>query len=531
KAGGAYVPLDPAYPAERLEWMVADSAMAALVTQEKLRGLVSVPAGVATVSVDGDADALARERAENPRSGAAPRNLAYLIYTSGSTGRPKGVAIEHRSAVAMLAWAWSVYTPEELSGVLASTSVCFDMSVFELFAPLTRGGTVIVVENALALPRSAAAERVRLVDTVPSAIAALLDAGGVPAGVETVNLGGELLRPELVDALYAAGIERVYDLYGPSEDTTFSTYALRRPGAAPTIGRPISNTRCHLVDAELRPVPMGDEGELYIGGSGVTRGYLGRPALTAERYLPDPFADAPGARMYRTGDRVRRRPDGSLAYLGRLDHQVKIRGFRVEPGEVETALRRHASVRDCVVVARDDSWGQKSLVAYVVGAGDAGELRAHLRDRLPDYMVPGAFVFLDALPLTPNGKVDRHALPAPVVEEEEGVAPGTPTERALARIWCELLGLERIGVDRPFLELGAHSLLGIRVLARIRDAFGVQVPPRELLRSGTIAEIAAIVDAARADEAEKTGPAAPELVPVPRDRPLPLSFSQEATWF
>ncbi|HEX6371116.1 MAG TPA: amino acid adenylation domain-containing protein [Longimicrobium sp.] len=538
KAGGAYVPLDPAYPAERLAFMLADSGAGVLLTQEKLRHLPGAPHGTRVVSVDGAAAAIAREPGTNPDRGAAPRNLAYLIYTSGSTGVPKGVAIEHQSAVAMLAWAWSVYSDDELGGMLACTSVCFDMSVFELFAPLGRGGRVIVVENALALPRSAAAAQVRLVDTVPSAAAALLDAGGLPAGVRTVNLGGELLRPELVDALYAAGVERVYDLYGPSEDTTFSTYALRVPGGAPTIGRPLANAKCHVVDAALRPLAPGEAGELYMAGAGVTRGYLGRPRLTAERFVPDPFSARPGARMYRTGDRVRWRGDGTLEYLGRLDHQVKVRGFRVELGEVEAALRRHPAVRDCVVAARRDGPAGETLAAYVVAAAgtdadaDAGELRGHLRRTLPDYMLPGAFVFLASLPLTPNGKVDRAALPAPHPAAAEGdgdiVPPATETEAALARIWCGLLGVERVSVDAPFLELGAHSLLGIRALARIEDAFGVRVPLHVLLGSGTIREVAAVVDGARGTARDAT---LPVLQRVPRDRPLPLSFSQQATWF
>ena len=411
----------------------------------------------------------------------APRNLAYLIYTSGSTGRPKGVAIEHRSAVAMLAWAWSVYSDAELGGMLASTSVCFDMSVFELFAPLARGGRVIVVENALALARCAAADQVRLVDTVPSAITTLLETGGIPPGVTTVNLGGELLRPELVDALYAHGVKRVYDLYGPSEDTTFSTFALRRPGAAPTIGRPIANTRCHVVDAGLRPVGVGETGELYIAGEGITRGYLGRPGLTAGRYLPDPFSPEPGARTYRTGDRVRWLPDGTLEYLGRLDHQVKIRGYRVEPGEVEAVLRGHPGVHDVVVAPYQPASGERRLAAYLVPriAGDAKpagargdgrqvaaelvrELKRAARERLPEYMVPSVFVPMERFPLSPNGKVDRRNLPAPPERPDDVetpfVPPRTETEARVAAIWAEVLGVEAVGVDDDVFALGAHSL-------------------------------------------------------------------------
>ncbi|HEX2210661.1 MAG TPA: non-ribosomal peptide synthetase, partial [Longimicrobium sp.] len=491
KAGGAYVPLDPAYPVERLELMLADAGAAVLVTQEKLRGLLPVPAGARVVTLDGGAAEILEESAENPRTAVAPRNLAYLIYTSGSTGRPKGVAIEHQSAVAMLAWAWSVYGDEELGGMLASTSVCFDMSVFELFAPLARGGRVIVVENALALPRSAAADQVRLVDTVPSAIATLLETGGIPAAVRTVNLGGELLKPELVDALYAHGIERVYDLYGPSEDTTFSTYALRRPGAPPTIGRPVANTRCHVVDEALRPVAVGEAGELYIAGAGITRGYLGRPGLTAGRYLPDPFSPEPGARMYRTGDRVRWLPDGTLEYLGRLDHQVKIRGYRVEPGEIEAVLREHPGVHDVVVAPWQPASGPRRLAAYLVprivgepvadGARDNGhhtaaalvrDLRRAARERLPEYMVPSVFVPMDRFPLSPNGKVDRRALPEPPERPDDVgtplVAPRTDTEARVAALWAEVLGVRELGVEDDVFTLGAHSLAVTQVASRLR---------------------------------------------------------------
>ncbi|HVH13032.1 MAG TPA: amino acid adenylation domain-containing protein, partial [Longimicrobium sp.] len=351
KAGGAYVPLDPAYPAERLRLTLADAGVAVLLTQASLRALLAPDPRVAVVVLEEARAQVAAAATDNPGRGVVPRNLAYLIYTSGSTGRPKGVAIEHESAVVMLAWAWSVYSDEDFSGMLASTSICFDMSVFELFATLSRGGRVILVENALALPHAPAADQVRLLDTVPSAAAALLASGGIPAGVKTVNLGGEPLKAELVDALYAHGVERVYDLYGPSEDTTFSTCALRRPGGDVTIGRVLSNSRAYVLDGGLRPVPVGIPGELYLGGRGVTRGYLGRPGLTAERYVPDPFAPATGARMYRTGDRIRWRPDGTLEYLGRFDHQVKIRGFRVEVGEIEAVLRRQPGVADCVVTA------------------------------------------------------------------------------------------------------------------------------------------------------------------------------------
>jgi len=565
KAGGAYVPLDPAYPAERLELMLADAGVWALVTQEALRRLLPVPDEVHLVSVDGvsvdgvnvdgvsvdGAPAEIREASpENPLTAVAPRNLAYLINTSGSTGVPKSVAIEHQSAVAMLAWAWSVYSAEELGGMLASTSVCFDMSVFELFAPLARGGRVIVVENALALPRSAAADQVRLVDTVPSAIATLLETGGIPAGVRTVNLGGELLKPELVDALYAQGIERVYDLYGPSEDTTFSTYALRVPGGAPTIGRPVANARCHVVDADLRPVAVGQAGELYLAGKGITRGYLGRPGLTAGRYLPDPFSGEPGARMYRTGDRVRWLADGTLEYLGRLDHQVKIRGYRVEPGEIEAVLRQHPGVHEVVVAPWQPASGDRRLAAYLVprlaGDADAGgaegdgrqtaelvrALKRAARDRLPEYMVPSVFVPMERFPLSPNGKVDRRALPAPPERPDDVetplVAPRTEAEAQVAAVWAEVLGVRALGVEDDVFALGAHSLAVTQVAARLRARLGVEVPLHELFAASTAAALAAAVERRAARPPAPPGGA---MLRAPREARIPLASGQERIWF
>jgi amino acid adenylation domain-containing protein len=528
KSGGAYVPLDPAYPAERLAFTLADSGVRVLLTQEALRGLLPAPEGVRVVGLDAAAPEIATESAENPSSGATPRGLAYLIYTSGSTGLPKGVAIEHESAVAFLSWASTVFTQEEMSGVLASTSICFDLSVYELFLPLSLGGRVIVVKNALALTHSAAAREVRLINTVPSAIAALLKEDAIPAGVKTVNLAGEPLRAELVDALYARGIERVYDLYGPSEDTTYSTYALRVAGGVETIGHPISNTRAYVLDQALLPVPAGVAGELYLGGRGLARGYLGRPGLTAERFVPDPFSAAPGGRLYRTGDRARWGAEGMLEYLGRLDAQVKVRGFRIELGEIEARLREHAAVRDVVVLAREDAPGDRRLVAYYVSeAGEVESLRAHLSERLPDYMVPRAYVRLDVMPLTPNGKVDRKALPAPeggayVTRAYE--APVGEIEQALAEIWSDVLRADLVGRRDNFFELGGHSLRAVQVVSRVRQALGVEVALGELFVHPVLADFARELE--KATRAEL-----PAIEPVERDERIPLSFAQQRLWF
>ncbi|HEX8430582.1 MAG TPA: amino acid adenylation domain-containing protein, partial [Longimicrobium sp.] len=530
KAGSAYVPLDPAYPAERLAFTLRDAGVAVLVTQEKVRGLLQLAADVRVVSVDGAATEIAAEPADNPRGGADARSLAYLIYTSGSTGLPKGVAIEHESAVALLSWAAGVYTAEELSGVLASTSIAFDLSVFEIFLPLSRGGRIILVENALALPDSPSAGEVRLVNTVPSAITALLKNEGLPAGVRTVNLAGEPLRVELVDALYARpGIERVYDLYGPSEDTTYSTFTLRTAGGPATIGKPISNTRAYVVDSSLQPVPVGVVGELYLAGAGLARGYLGRAALTAERFVPDPFSGEPGGRLYRTGDRVRWRTDGTLQYLGRSDHQVKVRGFRIEPGEIEARLMAHPEVREAVVVVREDAPGEKRLVAYFAGEEmlEAQTLRAHLAEKLPEHMVPAAYVRVDRLPLTPNGKLDRKALPAPdgdAFATRDYEAPVGDTETALAEVWAGVLGVDRVGRWDNFFDLGGHSLMAVQIVSRVRQTLGVEVKMAALFERPVLADFArGLEQAARTEEVA--------ITPADRSGPLDASFAQQRLWF
>ncbi|GJG89259.1 hypothetical protein tb265_44400 [Gemmatimonadetes bacterium T265] len=523
KAGGAYVPLDPTYPADRLAFMLEDSGAPVVVTEEAFAGAVAGD-GRRLIVVDRAADREALGRMPAGPVTPAPRaaDLAYLIYTSGSTGRPKGVMIEHRSAVAFVAWAHGVFTPAELAGVLAGTSVCFDLSVFELFVTLAAGGSVILADNALALPDLPAAGRVTLVNTVPSAMAELVRAGALPPSVRTVNLAGEPLHTALVDRIYALGtVERVYDLYGPSEDTTYSTYTLRRPGARATIGRPVANTRAYVLDPLDQPVPVGAPGELYLGGAGLARGYHARPELTAERFVPDPFDGPSDARLYRTGDRVRWLADGTLEYLGRLDFQVKVRGFRVEPGEIEARLLAHPRVRDAVVVARDDA-GERRLAAYLVATDDgpvsAGELRDHLLAMLPDYMVPAAFVWLAALPRSSNGKVDRRALPAPAFDRaalaRPFAAPRTPQEIALAGIWARVLRVAQVGVDDDFFELGGDSILVIQVVSQARRA-GLAFAARDVFQQPTVAALAKLATRVEPDLAAGRAAGAPAA-----DRPV-----------
>jgi amino acid adenylation domain-containing protein len=532
KSGGAYVPLDPSYPESRLSFMVEDAGVSLVVSEQSL--VSRLPAlEVPVLCLDAEAQGLSTYPVSNPSRVTSPHQLAYVIYTSGSTGTPKGVAIAHRSAVALLSWARTVFPPEVRAGVLAATSVCFDLSVFELFLPLSWGGTAIIADHALHLPTLAAAQAVTLLNTVPSAMAELLRVGGLPASVRTVNLAGEPLRSSLVQALYAyETIERVFDLYGPSEDTTYSTYALRRVEGPETIGRPVANTQVYLLDSGLQPVPVGVSGEVYIGGLGLSRCYLNRPGLTAEKFIPHPFSTVPGERLYHTGDLARYLPNGQIEFLGRVDHQVKIRGYRIELGEIEAVLEAHPTVRETVVIVNEDISGDKRLVAYVVLQADRpqtiDELRAFLQARLPAYSVPATLVRLDALPLTPNGKVDRRALPAPsMVRPELHEAyekPRTSVEDVLAGIWTAVLGIDQVGIHDDFFDLGGHSLLATQVVSRLRDTFKVEFPLRGMFETPTVASLAQRIEVARRDT---QGFQEPSILSACRDAELPLSIAQQ----
>ncbi|MEM8934276.1 MAG: condensation domain-containing protein, partial [Acidobacteriota bacterium] len=476
-----------------------------------------------------------------------------------STGRPKGVAIRQRSAVAMVSWAHGVFSEEETAGTLMATSVCFDLSVYELFVPLSRGGTLILADNALALPRLDARERVTLVNTVPSALRELLRDGHLPPSVRTVNLAGEALPRDLVERAYEEpGVVDVYNLYGPSEDTTYSTFARVASGETPPIGRPVANTRAYILDPELRPTPRGVPGELYLAGDGLSRGYFRRPGLTADRFVPDPFVAevaelgaGPGERMYRTGDLVVFRPDGVMMYLGRLDHQVKVRGFRVELGEVEAALGRHPTVKERVVVARPDAAGHLRLVAYVTPSDpsrrpDADDLRFFLRERLPEHTVPSVFVVLDRLPLTPNGKVDRKALPDPELDQladtTDFVAPRDGLETAVVAMAADILGLDSPpSMTSDFFALGGHSLLAVRLVSRVRQRFGVELSVRTIFEHPRFDELARLladeIPADRlvgstldADDPSALDPAQDAAIAEASERGV-LSFGQRQLWF
>ncbi|HEU4325811.1 MAG TPA: amino acid adenylation domain-containing protein [Roseiflexaceae bacterium] len=542
KAGGAYLPLDPAYPAERLALLLDDARPRVVLTGATAASLPAAGGGWVGVCLPEAEAALAQQPDGNPDLPVLPEQLAYLIYTSGSTGRPKGVAITHANAAALLAWAQQQFSPEELAGTLAATSINFDLSVFELFVPLSVGAAVILAENALALPDLPAAGEVTLVNTVPSAMRELVHLRAVPPGVRTINLAGEPLRRALVQqiALHTSAT-KIYNLYGPSEDTTYSTWQLVDPRALeePPIGRPLPGTQAYVLDRLGQPVPVGVLGELFLGGAGLARGYLERPELTAERFVPNPFGageqsqerrtengepdnvthddsssklKTQNSKLYKTGDLVYWREDGSLVFVRRADFQVKLRGFRIELGEVEAALLDRPGVADAVVVVREDMPGDPRLVAYVAmpqeprtkngepGAEGAelktqySTLKTRLAERLPEYMVPSAIVVMEALPQTPNGKVNRAALPVPALPAQTGgehAAPRDQLELELARAWEELLGVAPVGIHDDFFALGGHSLLAVRLAKRIEGIAGAAFPLAALFQGATVARVAA----------------------------------------
>jgi amino acid adenylation domain-containing protein len=501
KAGAAYVPLDPAYPRERLAAVLADARPALLLTQGAAAAGLDTGA-VPVVRLDAAGPQIAREGAGRLSAPVGPADLAYVIYTSGSTGRPKGVEVPHGAVVNMLCSMARRPGLTRQDTLLAVTTLAFDISVLELFLPLTVGARVVIVPRDVAadgekLRAALLASRATVMQATPATWRLLLEAGwGVGAGLK-VLCGGEALPRDLADGLLARS-SCVWNMYGPTETTVWSAAAPVPPGPGPvTIGAPIANTRFYVLDRQGRPAPVGVPGELYIGGEGVARGYRNRPELTAEKFLPDPFAGA--GRMYRTGDLVRYRPDGALEFLGRLDNQVKVRGYRIELGEVEAALVRHPAVREAAVVVREDAPGDRRLVGYVTarpdGAPAAAALRPFLKERLPEYMVPAAFVVLDVLPLTPNGKVNRVALPAPAAagpaDEAGRVAPANEVEARLAQVWERLLGRERLSVTADFFDEGGNSLLAVRLLNEVEREFGRKVSLAKFFEAPTVRSVAA----------------------------------------
>jgi amino acid adenylation domain-containing protein len=552
QAGGAYVPLDPEHPAERLAFVLAETEAPLVLTQRAL--VERIPAGRARLLLwEEEAPAIARQNDGNLRAPHVsdievdPANLAYVIYTSGSTGRPKGAMLTHAGVRNRLLWGLQEQLREPGKRVLYKTPLAFDVSVWEIFAPLVSGSCLVIARpgaqgDSRYLAELIREQRVTHADFVPSLLHVFLEEPGAAecTALERITSAGEALTPDLLARSFARLPAAITNVYGPTEASLAVTFWHAERGELERgvpIGRPMDNARIYVVDWSGEPAPVGAPGEVWIGGAAPGRGYFRRPERTAESFAPDGWSGEPGARAYRTGDLARLRPDGMLEFLGRIDHQVKVRGFRIELGEIEAALSSHPGVREAAVVARGEGAEDRRLVAYVVGQGEPGaaELREWLRERLPEHMVPSAFVVLPALPLTPNGKVDRRALPAPEVEEVGYVAPRDEVERLLAGIWEAVLGRERVGMEDDFFAIGGHSLLATQVAARIRERLGVELPLRRLFEAPTPAALAAVV---RAERRERTGasplpPIAPiaPIAPVYREGAPAVSFAQERLWF
>jgi amino acid adenylation domain-containing protein len=520
KAGGAFVPLDPDYPTDRLTAMLEDSRAGVLLTQEDLHG--RWPAiGAAVVRLDADRETFDRHPASDLEDGPTFEHAAYVIYTSGSTGEPRGVVVRHGGLVNHNLAMASLFDLSPADRVLQFSSLSFDIAIEELFPSWIRGAAVVFRDGQALLGPSEfshwiAANRITVLD-LPTVywhawVEGLTGLGErLPESLRLVVVGGEKASVRRFADWCAIGGNRIrwINTYGPTEATVVAT-AFEPPAGPRTgtelpdlpIGGPIANTQVYVLDAHMELVPLGLPGELYIGGEGVARCYLHRPATTAERFVPDPFGDRPGARLFRTGDKARWRADGQLEFLGRVDHQVKIRGFRVEPGEVEAILRRHPGVGETIVVAREDAAGRLRLVAYLVPrtspGPDATELQRWLRSALPEYMVPSAFVALEGLPLTPNGKIDRQALPdaglVPLDPSAEYVPPRNPLEETLARVWAAVMGLERVGIHDNFFDLGGHSLQSVQLVSRLTAAIGRPVSVKTVFQAPTIAAMAEILE-------------------------------------
>ena len=572
KAGGGYVPLDPAYPRERLAFMLRDSQASVLLTESSLLSQLPEMSPVigfrSIICLDRDWEVIAHESANNPICSTAAENAAYVIYTSGSTGKSKGVIVTHRSlANAYRAWEEAYQLREVTTAHLQMANFSFDVFSGDWARALCSGGKLVLCPtdyllDAPQLYALARREQVDCAEFVPAVIRNLLqyldESGKRLEFMRTLVVASEVWSVEEHQQIQrlCGPNTRLINSYGLTETTIDSSYFAGdidglRPDRSVPIGKPFANTQLYILDRHMQPVPVRVPGELYIGGAGLARGYLNRPDLTAERFIPNPFSDEPGARLYKTGDLACYLPDGNIEFLGRLDSQVKIRGFRIETGEIESTLGRHSAVRNAVVLAREDRprendsvQDQKSrieniksgkrLVAYVVNRGPVQltELRDFLKSKLPDYMVPSSFIFLDALPLTPNGKVDHKALPTPDESRprlEEGfVAPRTPVEEIIGEIWAEVLKVDQVGVLDNFFELGGHSLLATQVMSRLRKVFQVDLPLRGLFEAPTVAGLAERIEALRR---EAQGLPHIPIVSVPRPGELRLSFAQERLWF
>jgi amino acid adenylation domain-containing protein len=504
KAGSAYVPLDPAYPRDRIAFMLENAEVPLLLTQTRL--LENLPQGNSkVVLIDSDWSEIEQQSSNSPGLNLNPQNRAYVIYTSGSTGKPKGVEIPHRAVVNFLTAMAERPGLRASDRLLAITTLSFDIAGLEVYLPLTQGASLEIVSREVAsdgkqLLEKLAGSGATVMQATPATWRMLLETGWIGDPQLKILIGGEAVSQKLANQLLERSAS-VWNVYGPTETTIWSTTSKLKVGQAVTIGRPIGNTEIFILDKVLQPVPIGVAGELHIGGDGLARGYLKRPELTAEKFIAHPLNPDPTARLYKTGDLVRYLPNGNIEFLGRIDHQVKIRGFRIELGEIEAVLRQHPDINETVVIAREDVPGDKRVVAYFVPSRNAtptvAELRAFLKEQLPEYMLPSVFVTLERMPLTPNGKVDRRSLPAPAQTDlaPRGIfaAPTNPVETQLVQIWESVLGVRPIGIRDNYFELGGHSLIAVQLMNRIAETFGKNLPIATLLEARTVEQLATVL--------------------------------------
>jgi amino acid adenylation domain-containing protein len=507
KAGAAFVPLDPEYPSERLLFMLRDAQAPVVLIQEKTAQII--PGGDChLVCVDSDWGKIARESGENFSAKTDPEKLAYVIYTSGSTGTPKGVMISHGALSNHMFWMQNEFPLTEADRVLQKTSFSFDASIWEFFAPLMAGAQLVMAQPGMHrdvgyLAREIQESEITILQVVPSVLRLLLEEPQFKncKTLKRLFCGGEALPTDLVNHATSLLDFTLINLYGPTEATIDSTFWIcpsQQKVSIVPIGKPITHAAIYLLDHQLQPVPPGTPGELCIGGRGLARGYLNRTELTAEKFIHHPFSQKPGARLYKSGDLARFLSDGNLEYLGRIDHQVKIRGHRIEPGEIESALRLNPAIKDAVVVAREDSPGDQRLVAYFIATNreevDASVLRAFLQEKLPEHMIPSAWVSLEKFPFTPAGKIDRQALPVPrLAPMENHVAPQTPLENKIAAIWSDVFQIGKISAEDSFFDLGGHSLLAMQIVTRIREQLMVELPLEIVFEGVTVRQMAEAV--------------------------------------
>ncbi len=532
KAGGAYLPVDPALPKDRQAFMLEDAQVPILLTTSTHSGEMP-PHTAIEIHFDTDWDSIATHSIENPARLSNSKHLAYVLYTSGSTGKPKGVTITHSNLVNFLASMRLEPGLNHNDTLVAVTTLSFDIAGLELWLPLYVGARVVIASREVAMDGIKLAALLdssdaTMMQATPATWRLLLETGWAGKTDLVALCGGEALSSSLVTSMLPL-CKSLWNMYGPTETTIWSTLSQVQAHDGVSLGHPIANTQILIVDSHQQLVPVGVAGELCIGGDGLSRGYLNRPELTAERFIPNPFSQQADERLYKTGDLARRLADGRIEYLGRSDHQVKIRGFRIELGEIEAVLMRHPFIREGVVVAREDVEGDKRLVGYVVLAPDArfdpADLRLWIKESLPEYMVPVAWVQMDRLPLSPAGKVDRKNLPTPEYVRPELSSTfqqaRTPTEELVASIYAEVLQLDKVGLHDDFFELGGHSLLGTQVVSRIRHAFQIELPLRSLFEAPNVAGLAERVETAqRQMQGLQTSP----LRRIPRNQPLPLSL-------